>query len=36
MVQSVEQQIPDFGSGDDPRVMGSSPKLGSMLSMELA
>ena len=36
MAQSVEHPTLDFGSGHDPRVVGSSPKLGSMLSMKPA
>ena len=34
MAQSVKCLSPDFSSGRDLRVMGSSPKLGSMLSMD--
>ena len=33
MVQSVERPTLDFGSGRDPRVVGLSPTLGSMLSV---
>ena len=33
MAQLVEHLTLDFGSGHDPRVMGSSPTLGSVLSM---
>ena len=36
MVQSVKHLALDFGSGPDLRVMGSSPALGSMLSIESA
>ena len=36
MAQSVERPTLDFGSGHDPRVMGSSPTLGSTLSMQAA
>ena len=36
VAQSVEHQTLDFGSGHDPRVMGSSPTLGSTLSVETA
>ena len=34
VTQSVECPSLDFGSSRDPRVMGSSPVLGSMLSVE--
>ena len=34
VAQSVECLILDFGSGHDPRIVGSSPDLGSVLSME--
>ena len=34
MVQLVEGLTLSFGSGHDPRVMGSSPKLDSMLSVD--
>ena len=34
VAQSVGQPTLDFGSGHDPRVMGSSPMSGSTLSME--
>ena len=33
MAQSVEWPTFDFGSGHDPRLMGSSPVLGSTLSV---
>ena len=36
MALSVEHPILDFGSGHDPRVVGSSPALGSVLSIEPA
>ena len=36
MAQLVEHLTLDFGSGHDPRVMGSSPMSGSMLSVEPA
>ena len=36
VAQLVEQLTLDFGSGHDPRVMGSSPMLDSALSMEPA
>ena len=36
VAQSVEHLTLDFGSVHDPRVMGSSPKLGSVLSVEPA
>ena len=36
MAQSIERPTFDFGSGCDPRVLGSSPMLGSVLSMEPA
>ena len=36
MAQLVECLTLDFGSGHDPRVMGSSPTLGSVLSVEPA
>ena len=36
MAQSVEHKTLDFSSGHGPRVMGSSPVLGSELSMEPA
>ena len=36
MAQSVECPTLDFGSGHDPRVVESSPGLGSTLSMEPA
>ena len=36
MAQSVEHPTLDFGSVHDPRVMGSSPALGPVLSMEPA
>ena len=36
VAQSVEWATPDFGSGYEPRVVGSSPTLGSMLSVEPA
>ena len=32
----MEHLALDFGSGHDPRVMGSSPTLGSALGVELA
>ena len=35
VAQSVERQTPDFGSGYDPKVVRSSPTLGSSLSMGL-
>ena len=34
VVQSLERQTVDFGSGHDPRVMRSSPVSGSTLKME--
>ena len=34
MAQSVECPTLDFGSGHDPRVVGSSPTSGSVLSVE--
>ena len=34
VAQSVDCPTLDFGSGHDPRVMGSSPTWGSVLSME--
>ena len=34
VAQSVEHPTLDFGSGLDPRVLGSSPTSGSVLSME--
>ena len=33
---SVERPTLDFGSGHDPRIMGSSPASGSTLNMETA
>ena len=36
MAQPVEQLTLDVGSGHDPRVVGSSPTLGSALSVEPA
>ena len=36
MAQSVEHLTLDFSSGHDPRVMGLSPKTGSVLSVEPA
>ena len=36
MAQSVEHSTLDFSSGHDPRVVGSSPILGSMLNVEPA
>ena len=36
MAQSDERPTLDFGSSHDPRVMGSSPTLGSVLSMQPA
>ena len=36
MAQSVERPTLDFGSGHDLRVVGLSPTLGSVLSMEPA
>ena len=36
VAQSVERLTLDFSSGHDLRVMGSSPALGSVLSMEPA
>ena len=36
VAQWVERLTLDFGSGHDPRVIGSSPTLGSVLSMEPA
>ena len=36
MAQSVEHLTLDFGSGHDPRVMGSSPASGSELSVKPA
>ena len=36
MARSVKRPTLDFGSGHDPRVVGSSPTLDSMLSMEPA
>ena len=36
VAQSVEHPTLDFDSGHDPRVMGSSPALGPVLSMEPA
>ena len=36
VVQSLERQTVDFGSGHDPRVMRSSPVSGSTLKMEPA
>ena len=36
VAQSVEHLTLDFGSGCDPRVVGSSPALGTVLSMEPA
>ena len=36
VAQSVDCPTLDFGSGHDPRVVGSSPKLGSGLSVEPA
>ena len=36
MAQSVKHMTLDFGSGNDPRVVGQSPVLGSALSMEPA
>ena len=36
VAQSVERQTLDFGSGHDPRVVGSSPMLGSSLNMDPA
>ena len=35
LAQSVERLTLDFSSGHDPRVMGSSPKSRSALSVEL-
>ena len=34
MAQSVERLTLDFSSGHDPRVLGSSPMSGSVLSVE--
>ena len=34
MVQSVERLTLDFGSGHGPRVVGSSPNLGSELTVQ--
>ena len=36
VAQSTERPILDFGSGHDPRVMGSSPPSGSALGVEPA
>ena len=36
MAQSVQPPTLDFGSGHDPRVIESSPTLGSTLSVEPA
>ena len=36
VAQPVERPTLDFDSGHDPRVMGSSPMLGSILSVEPA
>ena len=36
VVQSVEHLTLDLGSGHDPRVMESSPELGSVLNVEPA
>ena len=36
VAQSVEPPTPDFGSGHNPRAMGSSPMSGSVLSTETA
>ena len=36
VAQSVERPTLDFGSGHDPRVVGSSPASGSVLSMKPA